>query len=82
MYAWLTDTFGEQNAMYIAYSGGAIIVLLLLWVLWFWTRRVSGGIFVHGGRGRQPRLAVVDATAIDSHRKSSWSAATMSSISS
>ncbi|QKV17684.1 flagellar biosynthetic protein FliO [Oricola thermophila] len=69
MFAWLTDTLGDRNALYVAYGAGAIGVLLLVWVLWFWTRRVSGGVFVHGGRGRQPRLAVVDAAAIDSHRR-------------
>lgn len=69
MYAWLIETFGEQNALYIVYGAGAVGVLLLIWVLWFWTRRVSGGVFVHGGRGRKPRLAVIDATAIDSHRR-------------
>lgn len=69
MYAWLIETFGEQNALYIAYGAGALGFLLLIWVLWFWTRRVSGGVFVHGGRGRKARLAIVDATAIDSHRR-------------
>jgi len=69
MYAWLIETFGEQNALFIAYGAGALGVLLLIWVLWFWTRRMSGGVFVHGGRGRKPRLAVVDAAAVDSHRR-------------
>jgi len=69
MYAWLIETFGEQNALYVTYGAGAVGVLLLIWVLWFWTRRVSGGVFIHGGRGRKPRLAVVDAAAIDSHRR-------------
>jgi len=69
MYAWLIEIFGEQNALYVAYGAGALAFLLLVWVLWFWTRRVSGGVFVHGGRGRKPRLAIVDATAIDSHRR-------------
>ncbi len=69
MYAWLTETLGAQNATYVTYGVGTIVVILLVWVLWFWTRRVSGGVFIHGSRSRQPRLAVVDATAIDSHRR-------------
>ncbi|GAB4348739.1 MAG: flagellar biosynthetic protein FliO [Oricola sp.] len=69
MHDWLVATFGEQGALYATYGGGAIGILVLIWVLWFWTRRVSGGVFVHGGRGRKPRLAVVDAAAVDSHRR-------------
>jgi hypothetical protein len=69
MVGWLTDILGEQNATYALYGLGALAALLIVWVLWFWTRRVSGGVFVAGGRGRQPRLAVVDAAAVDSHRR-------------
>jgi hypothetical protein len=69
MYAWLTEALGAQNATYVTYGIGTVVVILLAWVLWFWTRRVSGGVFIHGSRSRQPRLAVVDATAIDSHRR-------------
>ena len=40
-------------------------VLLLIWI----ARRVVGGTFVSGGRGRQLRLGVMDATPVDSRRR-------------
>ena len=69
MNGWLTQLLGEQTATYTLYLLGAIVVGVLIWVIWFWTRRVAGGVFVEGGRNRRHRLAVVDATAVDSHRR-------------
>jgi flagellar biogenesis protein FliO len=40
-------------------------VLLLIWI----ARRLLGGTFVSGGRGRHLRLAVMDATPVDSRRR-------------
>jgi flagellar protein FliO/FliZ len=69
MNGWLTQLLGEQAATWTLYLLGGIVVLVLVWVIWFWTRRVAGGVFVEGGRNRKHRLAVVDATAIDSNRR-------------
>ncbi|WP_425418154.1 hypothetical protein [Oricola indica] len=69
MTAWLTQLLGEQAATYTLYFLGALAVLILLWVAWFWTRRVAGGVFVEGGRNRRPRLGIVDATAVDNQRR-------------
>ncbi len=69
MNGWLTQLLGEQGATWTLYILGGAAVLVLAWVAWFWTRRVAGGVFVEGGRHRKHRLAVVDATAIDSNRR-------------
>jgi hypothetical protein len=82
MYAWLIETFGEQNALYIAYGAGALGFLLLVWVLWFWTRRVSGGVFVHGGRAASRALPWSTPPRSTATGESFSCAATMSNISS
>jgi hypothetical protein len=69
MYEWLTGMLGEENATYALYGLGALAVLVVVWVLRFWIRRTPGGVFLGGNRGKQPRLAVVDAAAVDSHRR-------------
>ncbi|MCK5746638.1 MAG: flagellar biosynthetic protein FliO [Oricola sp.] len=69
MNGWLTQLLGEQGATWTLYILGGAVVLVLAWVAWFWTRRVAGGVFVEGGRNRKHRLAVVDATAVDSSRR-------------
>jgi len=69
MNGWLTQLLGEQGATWTLYILGGAAVLVLAWVAWFWTRRVAGGVFVEGGRHRRHRLAVVDATAVDSNRR-------------
>lgn len=69
MYEWLTERFGEQTAQLIYYGIAALAALIVLWVIWYWIRRLSGGIHLGHGRGRQPRLAVVDAAAIDNNRR-------------
>ena len=69
MNGWLTQLFGEQGATWTLYILGGAAILVLAWVAWFWNRRVAGGVFVEGGRNRKHRLAVVDATAVDSSRR-------------
>ena len=69
MNGWLTQLLGEQGATWTLYILGGVAILVLAWVMWFWTRRVAGGVFVEGGRNRRHRLAVVDATAVDSNRR-------------
>src|ERR1044071_1655170 len=49
----------------------AFLVVLVLIVLTFWAiRRFAGiGLGVGAARGRQPRLAIVDAAAVDNRRR-------------
>jgi len=49
----------------------AFLIVLALIVLTFWAIRRFGGIGLGGGaaRGRQPRLAVIDAAAVDGRRR-------------
>ena len=49
----------------------AFLIVLALIVLTFWAIRRFGGIGLGAGaaRGRQPRLAVIDAAAVDGRRR-------------
>src|SRR5213080_2240206 len=49
----------------------AFLIVLVLIVLTFWAiRRFTGmGLGVGSARGRQPRLAVIDAAAVDNRRR-------------
>lgn len=44
------------------------IVIAFLILRWIWSM-IRGGTYINGGRGRQPRLAVLDATPIDNRRR-------------
>ena len=48
---------------------GALILLLVILVVIRVVRGLTFGTFVAGGRNRKTRLAVMDATAVDSHRR-------------
>lgn len=69
MDGWLTEVLGEQGATITLYILGAAIVLLLIWVAWFWIKRIAAGAFIEGGRNRRHRLAIVDAASIDNQRR-------------
>ncbi|PWL17907.1 hypothetical protein DKP76_09100 [Falsochrobactrum shanghaiense] len=70
MKEWLSGLVGENAANIVGFVlvfaiilGGIFVVLSIL-------RRFSGGSFSAGGRGgRQPRLSVMDAAAVDNRRK-------------
>jgi hypothetical protein len=66
---WITSYIGAeyaQTATYVIWAAAALFGLLLLW----WViRKFSHGTFVSGGRNAQPRLAVLDAAPVDSHRR-------------
>ncbi len=69
MASWFEGTFGADYgpaAMWTALSIAALV--LLLFVYWI-VRRTMTGTFVAGGRNRRPRLAILDAAAIDSRRR-------------
>src|SRR5690606_40859203 len=69
MKAWLENLVGPDYASALLWTIVALIVLLVLLVLIRIARGLSVGTFVSGGRNRKARLAVMDATAVDSHRR-------------
>jgi flagellar biogenesis protein FliO len=69
MREWIASYVGDEYAQPAAYAiwalGALIALLVLIWVI----RKFSHGTFISGGRNAQPRLAVQDATPVDSHRR-------------
>tara|TARA_R110002020_G_scaffold52911_3_gene148372 strand:- start:9746 stop:10831 length:1086 start_codon:yes stop_codon:yes gene_type:complete len=66
----MTDTlFGGQGATLLtAIVIVAVALLALVGVFWLIRARASS-TFIRGGKNRQPRLAVLDATAVDTRRR-------------
>ncbi|WP_051541005.1 flagellar biosynthetic protein FliO [Ahrensia sp. 13_GOM-1096m] len=68
MFEWLAEQFGEQTALIIYYFVIFVALIIAVFILrWLW-KTMSGGTFVHGAKSER-RLAVVDATAVDSRRR-------------
>lgn len=65
----LEPVFGETGAIIAQFVITLVVVLLLILVVVWLVRRYSGGAFTAGGRGRLPRLAIVDAMAVDNRRR-------------
>ncbi|MEX0344074.1 MAG: flagellar biosynthetic protein FliO [Rhizobiaceae bacterium] len=69
MASWFEGIFGADigmAAMWTTYIAvGLIAVFAIIWLV----RRTMSGTFVAGGRNRRPRLAVLDAAAVDSRRR-------------
>lgn len=63
------DVVGNNGGRFIiAAAAVAVGLLLLAVVLWFMRNRASSP-FIRGGKNRQPRLAVLDAAAVDTRRR-------------
>ncbi len=60
-------TYG--NNLIVAVVGVGVALLLLAIALWIIRRRSGSAPFIRGGRNRQPRLQVLDATAVDARRR-------------
>ena len=69
MRAWLESIAGPEYASALMWTVFALIGLLVLLILIRIVRGLTFGTFVAGGRNRKARLAVMDATAVDSHRR-------------
>lgn len=69
MLEWLDGLAGPQFATAVIWTLAALIVLVLVLVIVKMIRSLTFGTFVAGGRNRKTRLAVMDATAVDSHRR-------------
>lgn len=66
---WLAELAGPQYVEAILWTLGALAALAVLLLIVRLARGLRGGTFVAGGRNRRTRLAVMDATAIDTHRR-------------
>ncbi|WP_438748065.1 flagellar biosynthetic protein FliO [Pararhizobium sp. O133] len=65
----IEDIVGNNGTKFIIAAGAVALGLLcLVGVLWFIRNRPSSP-FIRGGKNRQPRLAVLDAAAIDTRRR-------------
>lgn len=62
----IAGTYGSR--LFVAAGGVAVALLVLFGVLWL-VRNRAPSPFVRGGKGRQQRLQVLDAAAIDARRR-------------
>lgn len=66
---WFAGLGGSQLASALMWAVAALILLTIILVVMRLVRNMNSGTFVAGGRNRKTRLAVMDATAVDSHRR-------------
>ncbi|RUM99880.1 hypothetical protein EET67_00030 [Pseudaminobacter arsenicus] len=66
---WLDGIAGPGYSAAILWTFAALILLLVVLVIIKLVRSLTFGTFVAGGRNRKARLAVMDATAVDSNRR-------------
>lgn len=69
MLQWLDSVAGTGYAPAILWTFAALVLLAIVLVIIKLIRNLTFGTFVAGGRNRKTRLAVMDATAVDSHRR-------------
>lgn len=69
MREWLESIAGPTYATAMMWTLGALLLLLVVLLLIKIVRNLTFGTFVSGGRNRKARLAVMDAAAVDSHRR-------------
>ncbi|MBZ9882575.1 flagellar biosynthetic protein FliO [Mesorhizobium sp. CA10] len=66
---WLDNVAGPSYVAAILWTVAALIMLVVVLLAIKVVRNLTFGTFVAGGRNRKTRLAVMDATAVDSHRR-------------
>lgn len=69
MLSWLESMAGPNYAPAILWTFAALVLLVILLVIVKLIRGLTFGTYVAGGKNRKTRLAVMDATAVDSHRR-------------
>ena len=69
MLDWLDEVAGPGYSQAIVWTLLALFAFILVLVAIRLLRSTFSGTFVAGGRNRKTRLAVMDATAVDSHRR-------------
>ena len=60
---------GAENAQSVTYGLSGLAALIGLVILYWLFKKLRHGTFISGGRNALPRLAVQDATPVDSHRR-------------
>jgi hypothetical protein len=66
---WFEGLGGPGFLTAVVWTLAALILLVVVLVIVRLVRSMTFGTFVAGGRNRKTRLAVMDATAVDSHRR-------------
>ncbi|RJT29241.1 hypothetical protein D3227_32625 [Mesorhizobium waimense] len=66
---WLDGVAGPGYVAAILWTFAALVLLVVVLLIVKLVRSLTFGTFVAGGRNRKTRLAVMDATAVDSHRR-------------
>ncbi len=66
---WFEGLGGPEFATAVIWTLAALILLVIVLVVVRLIRSMTSGTFVAGGRNRKTRLAVMDAAAVDSHRR-------------
>ncbi len=69
MLEWLDGLAGPDYAPALLWTFAALVLLAIVLVIIKLIRSMTFGTYVAGGRNRKNRLAVMDATAVDSHRR-------------
>ncbi|WP_378951887.1 hypothetical protein [Mesorhizobium sp. ANAO-SY3R2] len=69
MFEWLDKVAGPGYTAAILWTFAALVLLVIVLVIVKLIRSLTFGTFVAGGRNRKTRLAVMDATAVDSQRR-------------
>ncbi len=65
----IEDIVGQDYAPAAFWVVTALLAILILWLLVWIVRRMRSGTYVAGGRNRKARLSIMDAAAIDTHRR-------------
>ncbi|PWJ85943.1 flagellar biosynthesis protein FliO [Pseudaminobacter salicylatoxidans] len=66
---WLDNVAGPGYTSALLWTFAALILLVIVLIIIKLFRSLTFGTFVAGGRNRKTRLAVMDATAVDSQRR-------------
>lgn len=69
MLEWFEGLAGPQFATAVFWTFAALLLLVIVLIIIKLIRSLTFGTFVAGGRNRKTRLAVMDAAAVDSHRR-------------
>jgi hypothetical protein len=69
MLHWLDGMAGPQYTRAILWTLAALVLLVVVLLVIRLIRGMTAGTYVAGGRSRKTRLSVMDATAVDSHRR-------------
>jgi hypothetical protein len=69
MLDWLNGLAGPQYTRAVLWTFAALLLLVVVLLAIRLFRGMTAGTYVVGGRARKTRLSVMDATAVDSHRR-------------